>query len=460
MSDHQFSPLPTVFKRIDKALAMPGRARKSLYVLWILIQDMIRCDLGKQASAMAYVTLLSLIPSLVAIFCVISLFSPMVGKGTGLVDQLRGFMLENLAAGSGQVVVAKLDEMLRSLSLSKIGWSSFAGVLVTLILLLRQIEEALNRIWFVRKGRNVFSRFMYFWTFLTLGMLVIALIFGATAGKISHFLNFGAAVPKDNGLLSGIVAWFGGFLFFFFMYKVVPNCFVRARDASVGATVSSLVLLQGGRVYAIFVKGATNYQTLYGALAALPLFLMWLYICWLIILFGAVIAWRMEQGFPTAVDDESLDKVQSPLEQLRNSQVQAMLPLVTMLAIYKNFTDATGKGVTAHALAAKLKLPLAWICDSLEALQELGYVVAARATGEGVLQGQGGSHVDAFFPSFPSSSVQLNKLQTDLASPIEGWLSHWHHDLPIDLTKALHMFSGPDRASFSHLSLHDAMSQI
>jgi hypothetical protein len=210
----------------------------------------------------------------------------------------------------------------------------------------------------------------------------------------------------------------------------------------------------------LFVKSSTSYQTLYGALAALPLFLTWLYICWIIILLGAVIAWRLEQGFPLAKDEDTLDTVNGPLEQMRNEQVQAILPFITMLAIYRHFLDATGKGMTAHALALKLKMPLSWVCDALEGLEALGYVAAVRSEGQSAATVDGGSDTDAFFPAYPPASISVEKMQKDLNSPVENWLLHLHHDLPFDLKKAVNLFTGADRSKYAALSLQEALSRI
>jgi membrane protein len=245
---------------------LPESIRSRSHVARVFVQDIVRCDLTKQASAMAYVTLLSLVPSLVAIFCVLSLFTPLLGKGSSLIDQAREFILQNLAAESGEAVVRYLDKMISKISLATIGWSSFASVLVTLILLLRQVEEALNRIWLVRKGRNVFIRFMYFWTFLTLGMVVVAIGVGVTAS-----LSFPALFSASRGVNIGPAAWvianstelLGAFIFFFFLYKIGPNCTVGTKNAAIGAAVAGTALQFSGWLYGIYVKDAKNYENLY-----------------------------------------------------------------------------------------------------------------------------------------------------------------------------------------------------
>ena len=118
---------------------------------------------------MAYVTLFSLVPSLAAVFTLLGLFLPILGEHSNLMDMARQFLFKNLATGSGTSVIEYLDRYIAGLNLKRIGMSAFAGLIVTLIILLRQIEEALNRIWMVHKARTMMTRFIYFWLFLVGG---------------------------------------------------------------------------------------------------------------------------------------------------------------------------------------------------------------------------------------------------------------------------------------------------
>lgn len=415
-----------------KAVQIPAPLRFPIHIGITLYHDLSRCDLFKQASAMAYVTLLSLIPSLVAIFCILSLFAPLVGDGTEMMDKIQNLLLENMAAGTSDQVIGFLDKMLGNLSLKTIGISSFAGVTVTLILLLRQIEEALNRIWLIRKGRNVFTRFMYFWTFLTLGMVVIGVGIGMSAGfDVDRWVG---NQEVQSGFAGHAASLIGTFLFFFFLYKVVPNCFVAAKNAAVGAAISAVTLMQAGRFYTMYVARSDNYQTLYGVLAQLPIFLTWIYICWIIILIGALISWRMQEGFPVTDEEESLDAVTNPLEILRNAQVKSAMPAIALIAIYKNFQQGTGKGLSAQDLAHSLNLPLGWISEALDALKELGYVIASRFTEDDV---ELVHSTEPYYPAFPAENLDLAKMQDDLARPMAEWLEHWRHELPLNVPKAL-----------------------
>ena len=428
------------FTQAMQRFHVPSRLMQPAHMVAVLVRDFNRADLTKQASAMAYTLLLSLIPSLVAIFCVISLFSPMIGNGTDFMDEVREFILDNLASGSGEAAVGYLDSMLSHISLASIGWTSFASVLVTLVLLLRQIEIALNYIWLVSKDRNAFTRFMYFWTFLTLGVVVLGIVVASISGfDIHHLVEPSTQVKASylGGLLSWLMGMLGGFLFFLFLYRVVPNCYVRMKSAAIGALVAAFLLNQAGRLYGIYALSAKGYKTLYGAMAQLPLFLTWLYICWIIILLGALVSWRVQEGFPKLGEAEALDRAKEPMDLLRNSQIRAGLPMIALLAIYKNFQLATGQPLNGQQLAQSLKLPLAWVADALIVLQKLGYIVAGKGVGAASAHSHGAATNDPQYPAYPSEAVKLAKLQVDLASPMQQWLEAWPGSGTFPLPQAL-----------------------
>ena len=445
-------PAIDAFLKRAKASLHASKLAPAARVVRTLAADLVRLDLLKQASAMAYVSLLSLIPSLVAIFCILSLFSPLLGKDGSLLDDFRDWLLDNLTPDSSDATIAYLDNMLANLNLKTIGWSSFISVLVTLFTLLKQIEGALNRIWLVHKGRHPVTRFIYFWTFLTFGALMIGVAIGLTAGfDLEKLFSAEKDVSHANAWVSGVMAWFGGGLFFFALYKIVPNCRVASKNAAIGAGVASFFLNQGSRFYGMFVTQSASYKTLYGALAQLPIFLMWLYVCWIIILAGALLSWRMQEGFPTASDDMPLDGNDAPLDLLRNLKIRNAMPLMTLLAIARNFEDGTGRGVSAQELAHRLHMPPIWVLEALEVLEAVGFVVASRpAEAHGVAST---SVNEPYFPAVPPNTLTIERILTALDAPLKGWLPHWHYELPVNVPNALNAIEGMDKDARARTTL-------
>lgn len=413
---------------------------KLSHVMTVFWQDIARCDLLKQASAMAYITLFSLVPSLAAVFTVISLFTPLLGGNSHLMQSVRNFILHNLAAGSGSQVVEYLQQFMSQLDLKRIGITSFAGIVITLILLLRQIEQALNRIWLVRQDRNVVTRFVYFWTFLTLGMFAGSIVIGLVSGyRIQELLDVSTVVGK-RGLLpqymSSLTTWGVWVGFFFLAYKIIPNCPVGRREAGIGALVAGTLLHSGSRFYGTYAGNFTNYKTIYGALAALPVFLLWIYICWVIILFGALIAWRIQQGFPESEKEDTVAHIQTPLDRIRNIRIQEMLPVVLLVVIYRNFASGNGLPLSMDEIQVKAKLPKDWLLDAIEALVQLGLIAEAKAVHGGVSETLGGEST-GYVPTKPAELVDLGDFGGQLAEAAHEWLDHWQHDFEFDLSAAV-----------------------
>src|SRR5690606_27021777 len=125
--------------------------------------------------------------------------------------------------------------------------------------------------------------------------------------------------------------------------------------------------------------------------------LMWLYVLWLIILFGAVIAWRSQQGFTFKKEVAEEIKIGS-LERYRNHQLQSLAPIITFSLIYQKFAAADGEGATGQQIANATQLPTTWVLEALEILEEKKYIVRAQSTEDD--EGDD-SFLARYFPTFP-----------------------------------------------------------
>ncbi len=402
---------------------LPEQLRGPLFAAQILYQDVERADVFKHSSAMAYVTLFSLVPSIAAVFSLVSVFSPFWGSSGELMGKFKGLILENLAQGSGEQAIQYLESFIGNLDVAKIGITGFAGIMVTLILLLRNIEQALNQIFHVSKERNLISRFVNFWTFVTLGTFIAGIAVGVLSGFNLNNLNpFG-----DAGVQHGFFEWLtpklSAFVFFTLLYKVTPNTFVPLKYASIGAVLAALLFSVASSGYGVFARQFSNYQAIYGALAAIPLFLMWLYLIWLIILLGGVVISRMMTGFHLEKSDEFMKfNAKDSVEKLRNHRLQDTFPFVLLTMIYRCFGQAAGKGLKLNELRTSLQLPDDWLLEAIEVLEQLGLIVrAANAQNDIDTQASGSE----YFPAFPANRLTvadvLGRLQNDATKWFETW---------------------------------------
>jgi membrane protein len=420
----------------------PISLRLKCHQSWVLIQDLQRCDLPRQASAMAYTTLFSLIPSLAVLFTVIGLFLPLLGDQAGLFENLKGFLIRNLATGSGTQVVDQIQSFLSSLDLKKIGMSMFVGLLVTLILLLQQIEVALNRIWNVAKARPIITRFVYFWLFLTLGVFGIAVMFGffARYGVTALLAKTSMAVVDrvDNLAFLKLVAnWLAWCSVFFLVYKVVPNCFVSHKAALRGALLAGTAFYLLSKFYTTYVSSIVVYKSIYGTLAALPIFLLWMYFCWIVVLGGALFAWRIQKGFPPMDQDHLMEESSNRLDQIRNHAIRYRMPLLVLTSIYQEFETGKAKGISTNRIVSALHLPEVWIQEAIESLYELNMIAKVTISNDdnNYDNSDDKSDEELWLPTTPASKLDLNLVQNQINKSFEKWMTHWDSLVPHHVLK-------------------------
>jgi len=160
-------------------------------------------------------------------------------------------------------------------------------LVLTSVAMMSMIERAFNRIWRVKTERRLVRRVLVYWALITLGPLLIGVsislsthLFDATSGLVGSVTG-----PIFYTLLSVLLTT----LAFTFLYITVPNRMVDWRDAICGGALAAVSFELAKRGFAIFITQAPTYSKIYGALAALPLFLLWIYVSWLITLLGALL---------------------------------------------------------------------------------------------------------------------------------------------------------------------------
>lgn len=267
-------------------------------------------DRGLQAAgSLTYTTLLALVPLLTIAFAIFSAF-PAFQAMQGRIETL---MFENLVPEVGSVVRSYISEFTRNASrLTAFGVVALA---VSAVLLLSTVESVFNTIWRVKRERPLMTRLLIFWTVLTLGPVLLGASFSLTSGvfdRIGQIANESAAyvpiaIADDRWGIGGRILAAGlQTLAFTVLFLLVPARPVRVGDALVGGAVAGVALevLKWG--FKIYLIGFPSYQAIYGALAAFPIFLIWLYLSWTVILIGAVFAasfpeWRNARTVVTGV---------------------------------------------------------------------------------------------------------------------------------------------------------------
>jgi len=258
-------------------------AGRELWIFARFVADRFARDqCPESAATLAYTTLLSLVPLLTVAVSVLSAFPVFDTIG----DQLRDMLLSNLVPSFGATVQEHLGRFVdRAAGLTLAGG---VGVLVSALLMISAIDRALNRIWHVHKRRRPVQGFMVYWTVLTLSPVLL----GASMALSSYLLTASRLVDLQSpgpvaALLLRMLPFIAETGAFLFLYTAVPNRRVRVRHAAVGAVGAAVLFELAKAVFALYVQAMPAFEAIYGALATIPLFLVWLYVCWLIVLLGA-----------------------------------------------------------------------------------------------------------------------------------------------------------------------------
>ena len=240
-----------------------------------------RCQ--RVAGALSFTTVLAIVP-LTAVILAVLLLAP--GFSTWM-TVIQDFIYSNFVPAAGDVVQKYLTQFS-----GKAGRLTAVGLLflgVTAIMLLATIEQALNDIWRVANSRKLLHRFLTYWALLTLGPILVAGSLALTS-KLFALSFLGRAevtmLHEVLGVMLPLVFEFGAVVL---LYTVVPNVPVLWRHALAGGLFAALLLEAAKYLFAAAMKYFTTYQVIYGAIAALPIFLVWVYISWVIILLGAIV---------------------------------------------------------------------------------------------------------------------------------------------------------------------------
>ena len=173
---------------------------------------------------------------------------------------------------------------------------SFLFLIIIALLLMQNIDNALNGIWQTERRRRPVQKFLVYWALVSLGPLLLAVSLAATSYLVSLplFTEAGEDLHLGNRFLI-IAPVLASTAAFSLMYLIIPNHRVPVRYALAGGVIAAILFDLANRAFGIYVTSFASYQAIYGALAVIPIFLVWIYLSWVIFLFGAEFACCLEQ---------------------------------------------------------------------------------------------------------------------------------------------------------------------
>ena len=241
--------------------------------------------LGLTASSLTFTTLISLVPLLTVMLAVFSAF-PMFASFQGA---LQKYLLQTLVPPdiASQVLRALNQFAAKAKGVGSVG---LVFLFLAALALMLTIDRTLNGIWRVRSPRPIAQRVLVYWGAATLGPLALGVSLSLTSYALSASKGFVAVLPGGVALLLSTVEFLLLVAAFVGLFHYVPNTHVRWRHALAGGAFSAIGIELAKRLLGWYLQTVPTYTVIYGALAAVPIFLIWIYVVWVIVLLGAVVA--------------------------------------------------------------------------------------------------------------------------------------------------------------------------
>jgi membrane protein len=258
---------------------IPHRVHLFLHYIHYLVKRVNHDRLTVNAGYMAYITLLSLVPLTTVLLTALSRIPTFAGAG----DQIQDFIFRNFVPAAGEAVQSMFTVFIANTT--KMTTIGLAFLFVAALLLISSIDSNLNYIWRSKKKRARVYSFSLYWTVLTLGPIFV----GASI-VVSSYITGLRIISDDaiNFFYQALPILFS-FSAFFGLYMFVPNLKVRVTHALTGALIAGILFEVSKKGFAIYITQFPTYELIYGALSAVPILFVWVYLCWFIVLVGAEI---------------------------------------------------------------------------------------------------------------------------------------------------------------------------
>jgi membrane protein len=311
------------------------------------------------AASLTYTSLLAIVPIMTIGFAIFSAF-PAFGA---LQSQVQSMIFKNLVPEIGDAILEYLGRFMANAGQMPI--FGVIGLAVSAVLLIWTIEGSFASIWRVREPRSLITRILSFWAVVSLTPLFAGASLSLssalwTALQFAHLEEIASPLVGIASVLPFLLQLVGCTL----LYLIIPNREVNWLDAAFGGAIASLLLETSKAGFAWYMREYPAYQTIYGALATVPIFLFWIYIAWSTVLFGAVVTAAMPEW---------------RAGKITHSGPEGLLPaqrLALALAVLHELMDASrlGVGIRRRTLAGRVPVGAVLIDGILEQLRDAHWV--------------------------------------------------------------------------------------
>ena len=342
----------------DDYTGMKRRLIRLLQMVTLIVRDFWKDQCLLHASSLTFTTILSLVPFFALTFALL--------KGFGVQNRLEPLILERVTAGS-QEVVSRIVSSINNTNMASLGAIGLVALVVTVLSLLGNIEEAFNAIWGVREDRSLSRKLSDYMSVLISAPLLLLVAASVTTSLESQavlrwFMDreyLGDLLLFVLQLIPYVSVWVA----LTFLYLFVPNTRVRLTSAIVGGVLAGTIwqIAQWGYIH--FQVGVGRYNAIYGTLSILPIFMIWLFTSWLIVLFGVELSYA-HQNRRTLRQECHGDALSHA----------ARLELALTLLVECSVSFRNGVPRVAEQMAAELALPVRQVKEILGELEQAGFL--------------------------------------------------------------------------------------
>lgn len=374
------------------ALELSRHMRAFQYLVRLTIEttrEFIRDDCAQQAAALAYKLVFSLVPLLAISF---SIFAALPSL-SGVKLKVQSFLFQHFIPTSGDLIQENISRF--SDNASAVGAIGFCVLAVIAVSLIHTVENSFNHIWHVRRRRSLFHKFTAFTAVLLWGPILIGVSIYLSASLkevffVRQILNIGLFNRISYLILPISVTW----ITFTLLNIVVPYTKVRLRPALTGALFAGTLWEVSKHGFNLYVFKVVSYSKVYGSLGVIPVFLVWVYLSWILVLFAAELTFTI-QNF------RSLTKKNE--EQARGSQQRLFLAMRTAIVVARAF------------LEGRSPVPVEWLARELACPEFIAKEIAGDLAEGGILSRAGGEE-EQFVPARSPATITL----VDVARAIIG----------------------------------------
>lgn len=251
----------------------------------------------EMAASLTFTTLLSLVPLITIMLTVFSAFPVF----SDMSSAIKSYLLSNLLPETGGKMITRYVEQFAQ-SASRLTALGITFLGIAAMIMMMTIDNAFHRIYRASRQRKLLQRILVYWAVITLAPLLVGASLSMTSWLTSVSVGYAKHVPSEVISVLKIFPLLLTAAAFTLLFSIVPNRYVPLRHALIGGVTAAIAFESMNLAFAYYITHFPTYKLVYGAFASLPIFLMWIYLSWLMLLFGAIISsaiphWRSEHSF-------------------------------------------------------------------------------------------------------------------------------------------------------------------